>query len=622
MTAKFNADILGQLEDVSLDAIDEALATIRTESEALRAQSAGKPVTEESIARYGELLDAARKLKAEVKGREALAAKQAAQFSEMDELIAPEPEQPGTPATAPASPAPAAGDGAPDVTDPATLDPTGQAGDDDTDADDDKPVEPEGDNDNTDDTGEGAVTASARRPLGGVNNIPGHTASEVVTGLPRVTLTATAAAGLDNHAPGATLDRRGLMEALAAKGRAVAGRNVSGYERYSVATLRSEYPEERMLRRGVTAYDNMDKVDAVVRNARRRHALVNQTEQVQVGVTPDGEALTAAGICGPLETLYDITVVGDTDRPVRDALTRFGAERGGIQWRPAIDGVTQTGGIGVWTAANDAADPIVPKTCVEIDCPGVLDAEVDAVYQCLTFSNMSTRFDPEFYDSVLQAQDVAHARFSENRLLTQLTDASKEVYSARTMGAARDILYTLDRITAYYRNVHRYNRDIALRWIAPQWALNMIRADITRQMVGDGLQSLAVTDAEIMRWFGQRNINPTWHMDGIDPADITPPDPDVVVPAQYYTLLAANSPVPDFPDAISSLLFAEGDWLFLDGGTLDLGVVRDSTLNGQNRFQTFSESFETTAFRGIESLHLVIPAEPTGESAATVDTTP
>ena len=233
---------------------------------------------------------------------------------------------------------------------------------------------------------------------------------------------------------------------------------------------------------------------------------------------------------------------------------------------------------------------------------------------------MTTRFDPEFYQAVIQSQNIAHARFAENRLLTTLTTASKDVYSTRLLGATRDVLATLDHMVAYYRNVHRLANDVPLRWIAPLWALNLMRCDIVRQMVGDGLQSLAVTDAEITRWLTERNINPTWHLDGIDPADLTTPDPDVVIPAQFYTVLADQSAVPGFPDMISSLLFAEGDWLFLDGGTLDLGVVRDSTLNAANRFQTFSESFEFPAFRGIESIHLAIAVQPTGQSAATVTT--
>lgn len=617
MTAKFNADILGRLGDATLDEITAALAAIRSEGEALQAAYAGKPATQESVERYSTLLEAAKQLNAERKTRTELANQQAAQFAALADETAPEPTaapDPHEPATAPASPAPAAGEGAPDPTDPATVDPAGQSGDGDSDGD--KPAEPEGDS-NTNDTGEGAVTASARRPLGGVNK----PAAKAATGLPRATMRTTAVGGVPGVEPGQQLTREQLITAFAQKGQAVSGLNVSGYERYAVATIRTDYPEERMLRRGVSAFTNMQTVESVVRSAQRTHAADNMATEVQVAVGPDGDALTAAGLCAPLETLYDIEVIGDEDRPVRDALTRFGAERGGIQWRPALRGVTQTGGIGVWTATDDEADPLVPKTCVEIDCPGVLTAEVDAIYQCLTFSNMSTRFDPEWMDSTVQAQRIAHAKFAENRLLTQLTTASKNIYSTKVLGAVRDSLATLDRMIAYYRNVHRLNANAPLRWICPLWFRDMLRADIVMQMVGDGLESLGVADERLAAWFAVRNVNVTWHLDGINPPDVDL-GTDIVTPAQYYTLLATNSAVPAFPSPVSTLLFREGDWLYLDGGTLDLGVVRDSTLNGQNRFQTFSESFETTAFRGVESIHLVLQVQPTGESAATADTTP
>lgn len=591
MTAKFNADILGQLSDVSLDAINEALAAIRADAAALQAATEGGTATEASVTAYQGLLDAARQLNAEKASRAALATQQAAQFTELDELTAaPEPAAPEVPAVPEPAPAPEA------PANPAPVEPAGQ----------DAPT----------DTGDSAVTASARRPLGGING----TTEAAPAALPVVTMRTTAAGGLPNVEPGAQLDRQQLITAFSTKGQAVSGRNVSGYERYTVATVRTEYPEDRMLRRGVSAFTNMNLVDNASRAARRRHALDNQ-ERVTIRRGSDGDAITAAGLCAPLETDYDIEVIGDVDRPVRDSLVRMGAERGGLQWRPALDGVTQTGGIGVWTPADDEADPLVPKTCVEIDCPGVLTAEVDAVYQCLTFSNMSTRFDPEWMDATIEAQNIAHARFAENRLLTQITTASKNVYSTKVLGAMRDSLVTLDRMVAYYRNVHRLNSDAPLRWICPAWFRNMLRADIVMQMVGDGLASLELADATLARFLAVRNVNVTWHLDGINPPDVDLAT-DIVTPNQFYTLLATNSAVPDFPTPVSTVLFREGDWTYLDGGTLDLGVVRDSTLNGLNRFQTFSESFETTAFRGIESIHLVLRVQPTGESAATADTTP
>jgi len=623
MTARFDADILGRLGDASLDEINAALASITAEGEALRAEYASKPPTNESVTRYGELLDAVKALQAEKQGRAALADKQAALFAEMEGLTAPEPAAAPEP-TEPAAPA----------TDPeaAPADPASTEGLADTSGDDEDPPAdpaPEGDDDGTtDDSGESAVTASARRPIGGVNKPP---AAPTPT-LPRVTMRTTAVGGVQGVEAGQQLSREQLVTAFSSKGQAVSGLNVRGYEKYAVATVRTEYPEERMLRRSVSAFANMDLVDKASRQARRTHAIDNLAAvQVAQGPDPD-DVLTAAGLCAPLETLYDIETIGDVDRPVRDALVRFGADRGGIQYRPALDGVTQTGGIGVWTATNDEADPLVPKTCVEIDCPGVLTAEVDAVYQCLTFSNMSTRFDPEWMDSTIQAQSIAHARFAENRLLTQLTTASKNVYSSKLLGATRDALRTMDQMVSYYRSVHRLNTNAPLRLIAPSWMRDLMRADICMQMVGDTLVSLEVADSQLARWFAVRNVNVTWHLDGINPPDVDLAT-DIVTPSQVYTLLATNSPVPSWPNngganiinpvaVVSTVLFREGDWLYLDGGTLDLGVVRDSTLNGLNRFQTFSESFETTAFRGIESIHLVMQLQATGESAATADTTP
>jgi hypothetical protein len=605
MTAKFNADILARLADATPDELAGALAAIREDFGAFQSQ----PASDETTAAVVSLRDAALAIRAEENRRAALGATHSSALSDLGDIFAEGDGAQGEQGdgTGQASDSTEHGDQTDSTaTQEAVEDQHGEGRvenpADNADA---------GDNDNDagDSGGEGqeTVTASGRRPLGGTHR-PG--ATQVAT-LERVAYRTTASAGLDNFAPGAQLTRQDMLAAFGDKLRAV--RNTPGYERYRVATIRAEYPESRSLVASGDPERNMQLVENAVAEARRVQAF----QRGDAGQ----HALVAAGLCAPLETLYDIRTIGDTDRPVRDALVRFGADRGGIQYRPALRGVTQTGGIGFWTTDNDEADPIVPKTCVEIDCPGVVDAVVEAIYRCLTFSNMSTRFDPEFMDSVVRAQDIAHSRIAENHLLTLMTAASKNIYSEQLLGAVRDILATLDKMIAYYRNVHRLNRDTPLRWIAPVWALYLMRADMTRQMVGDGMQVMALTDEQIVSWFRARNVNPTFHLDGIDPADLTVPEPDVPVPAQFYTLLATNSPVPDFPTAISSLLFAEGDWLHLDGGTLDFGVVRDSTLIGQNRFQTFSESFEYPAFRGVESIHLVIPALPTGASAATVDIT-
>ena len=62
--------------------------------------------------------------------------------------------------------------------------------------------------------------------------------------------------------------------------------------------------------------------------------------------------------------------------------------------------------------------------------------------------------------------------------------------------------------------------------------------------------------------------------------------------------------------------------MFLDGGTLDVGIVRDSTLNATNEAQIFVEPFEAVAFRGVPGSSLAITAtiKPSGMSAGTLDT--
>jgi hypothetical protein len=76
----------------------------------------------------------------------------------------------------------------------------------------------------------------------------------------------------------------------------------------------------------------------------------------------------------------------------------------------------------------------------------------------------------------------------------------------------------------------------------------------------------------------------------------------------------------EFPDTVTWYLFAEGTFLFLDGGTLDLGIIRDSTLVGTNDYKMFVETFEGVAKVGVESLKVVSTIAINGAAAALRDT--
>ncbi|GAA3852034.1 major capsid protein [Amycolatopsis tucumanensis] len=360
--------------------------------------------------------------------------------------------------------------------------------------------------------------------------------------------------------------------------------------------VNTTYPEARMLQTSVPSAGIMPRIDA----------------------TRSLDALTAAGgLCAPLETIYDIPVVGVADRPVRDALNRFQAEHGGIEFRRAIDASSLTAG--VWTVDDDVAADApdgARKTVQQFDCPPVETVAVRAIYSVLELANFMARFDREYAQAAVETSLIAAARVAENELLADILAGSTLVTVPKRLGAARDILAGLDQAVSYYRSRRRLAVQPPLTWIAPVWLRDEIRADIVRQQASaDTAQALAEADAEIERWFAVRHVTPVWHLDGLPQQTVGA----LTIPAQTFPAALAGQPLPAWPTSVDTALFRTGDWLYLDGGRLDLGVVRDSELNARNRFQTFVETFEAAAFVGVESLRVVFQnLAPTGEAQAPI----
>jgi hypothetical protein len=575
--------IINRLSEAKESELTEALSAIGTAAAELR----DAEITEETVTKMEEFATARTAIKDELGKREQLAARAAAATAAFSADEEPKPEGDGeAEGDAPAEPeTPAEGEGEPEE---------------------DASAE-EGGTDNQDESEGKAVVASSRRPLGGITKQNAKPAASGYAG--QVAVTASLAASLPDMQHGTKLDNDNLVKAFVSQARSTANVTAGSPTKYAVAHFDFSYPEDRILREEDSAENRRKLAQA---NAYAAHT----------------QALTAA-LCGPLEPIYDINVIGVTSRPVRDALSRFAVSRGGINYRLPFDALAglASSGMGVWTpASDDAVNPGTPstlKSCLQVTCPAVESASLYSTYLCLQFANFTARFDEEWATATTQAAMVAWARFAENELLKRLLAGSKLLTAPVAVSATRDILVNIDKTVAYYRNRHRMDSVVPLRLILPRWALDIMRADLARGFAGD-LDALAVADAQINSFFSARNVNVTWHLDGLDDAtytipNVTPTQTVTIATQQFYSNAAAASPIPDFPNQIEAVLFAEGDWLFLDGGTLDLGIVRDSTLNLQNRFQNFVESFEGVAFQGIESLRLQMSVEPTGAVVGTID---
>lgn len=556
--------IMARLAEATDAELDQALAAISGNAQELRTA----PATDENVTRLEGLAAARTQIQAEQTRRVELADRQAAALANFAEET-PEEEE-------------------------AEEAPTETEGTEEENAEEEAP---EGEEEAPE---EQPVTAGAkpRKRVGSMsakragNKPPAKRAGRVVT-------TARVQGNIPGFEAGQTIDRVQLATAMSERFNTLNRTSADG--RYHVARIQSEFPAERMLTK-----------DSWAVNTERIEAATGQ------------EALVAAGgLCAPLETDYAIANVGVTARPIRDALTRFGVERGGIQWRAPFDALAMSSGLGVWTLEDDEAvgvveDPDVPdptKTCFVVECPGLSEATIYSTYLCLEFPNITTRFDREWTDATNRAADVAHARFAENQLLQRLLAGSKHLTAAKAVSAVRDVLVNLDKTIAYYRSKHRLDSMVPLRMILPAWVKELFRADLTRGFAGD-LDALAVADATIQGWFRARGVNITFHLDGLAAdATVTPN-----VPAQVYANVVAGSAIPGFIDRIDAVLFVEGEWLYLDGGILDLGLVRDSTLNAKNRYRTFMETFEGVAFKGVETLRLNMEVQPTGSTAGTIST--
>jgi hypothetical protein len=354
-------------------------------------------------------------------------------------------------------------------------------------------------------------------------------------------------------------------------------------EQHIVASFSTQYPESRFL--GSDAEANSAKIEGVV----GQQALV-----------------ASGGHAAPVEVSYDIFGIGSTTaRPVRDSLPRFQADRGGIRFvtPPSFAAGTYADAVGVWTAANDSAETPSPsaKTSLTVAAAAENTAVTDAVTLQLQFGNLMTRAYPELIARHNELALVQHAREAEQYLIGKIEAGSTAVSSGTLIGFGRDFLVTVRKAAVAYRSRHRIAQSTQLKAIIPDWVYDAMASDLAIAMPGDN--TLAVSRSEIEGYLAQSNVTL-----------VGSPDLNNFGAQGEAALL-------EFPDTFKWYLFAEGTFLFLDGGTLDLGIIRDSSLVGTNDYKMFIETFEGVAKVGIESLVITQAVNVNGVAAALRDTT-
>jgi hypothetical protein len=390
------------------------------------------------------------------------------------------------------------------------------------------------------------------------------------------------AAGLNE---GDELSLKSLAESITRKQHGMNNIPTGTYERIVVGTVVADYGDRRL---GSGAEENFAILE---------------------GLRHDTEALVAAGgNCAPLAPSYEFFRLAEELNPVEQCLPAVEAPRGGIRYITPPDFRDAEGGVRVTTEAEDAAGypPTAPKPCVRVACPPIEECRVDAVSKCVTFGNLNFRVFPEQVEAFLADLDVIFTEEKEIFYLDAIDAASTAVTSGPRYGAVRSICWDLAEAAAGYRRRNHMAPDAVLQVMLPSWVAELVKVD----MVNDfslGMSFVgADTNALASEMLTRLNLAPCFYYDSASGAGQAFNDPQ------------GAGPLNPFPSTVVSYLFAPGTFVRLDAGTLDLGIVRDSVLNGTNDLQIFSEQWIQVCQVGLESVRIEHTVCPDGTGPAAV----
>lgn len=299
----------------------------------------------------------------------------------------------------------------------------------------------------------------------------------------------------------------------------------------------------------------------------------------------------AGGLCGPGEVDFSHPICADRGRPVRDSLVQFNAARGQVTYSPAAGLGDVDGAVSIWTAAMDANPGSATKPCPPVECPEELTASVDAVTRCLTIGNFQATFSPELWASRLELLLALHDRVAEQKSLVEIHEGSTFIAAGSLVNGGNVIANFLENVNSIIAQDRAIQRNITGQYVVltDAYVRDAIRNQVIRNMgVANNVETLQIADAMIAGWLADINVRAVWTVDGT----VDEQTGDHNIPTAVGLPLAQAT----------VYVYPEDAWMFLDGGTLDLGTqITDSSLNATNDRQAFAETFEKTAFRGCSS---------------------
>jgi hypothetical protein len=417
------------------------------------------------------------------------------------------------------------------------------------------------------------VVAAATEQKPNLRRPPAPSAERLSVKSPGAVLVAAATA--EGERTGAPLDRERLAKAYkktADRWGRVAKHDGGIEQRILIASASYDFPEERTLH--TSDWQS---------NAKKIMDVVPQSVPGMYGFELTERALTASGgLCAPLEPIYTIPNFATQARPVRDALPSFRADRGGVTVGAATYVGDITTAISVIEEADDAlGGTFATKSCQDLSCPTFTDVPVTVISHCREYGNLNAMAWPEKIAHENDLTMAAHARSAESYLLDRIKALSVNVTNgAETLGA---LIYLVDGIVKASFGIRgrlRMPREARFRVLLPWWLPEFLALDTVQTIDGNRFTS----QAELVSYLRSYRIEPAFYLD-------SPTTGTTQLPDASQTAAALDG----LPNEVQWAIFPEGAFIHVDSGGLELGIVRDSTLNSTNDYQFFGETFENVA---------------------------
>jgi hypothetical protein len=231
--------------------------------------------------------------------------------------------------------------------------------------------------------------------------------------------------------------------------------------------------------------------------------------------------------------------------------------------------------------ANDAlGGTFATKSCQDLTCPDYTETAVNIFAHCREYGNLNARAWPEKIAHENSITMQALVRTSEGFMLDRIKSFFPNVtQGTTTLGSLIFVVEAIVQARFGIIGRLRMPRTTRFRALLPYWVPDMLALDTINTQFDRFRSPGSLTD--YLRSLG---IEPTYYLD--TPSTGTTQLPDASQAAGVQDELPAD---------VQWAIYPEGAVLGVDSGSLELGIVRDSTLNSTNDFQVFGERFRNVA---------------------------